>query len=253
MRAVKTVATLVAVAALAVGCGVVVDGAARPAPNLKPRPLFGATVQQVLLDSASLSRMFGQTFVTREAADVGGPDKLYDVLRSSSPDGCLGVTAMLQKSVYQPGDVRDVAAEDWWNNGDPSQVVGVMEGVVTLPSAAQAQQLFAQFAQQWQRCNGMTTTEQSGPVSTTNAISDVRLADPSVIAATKFATSVIPNLPPLRPSPEARALGVRSNCLVDVEVVFFNGRRPSDPGSADIATSAVDVAHAIMDKVTALG
>lgn len=251
MRVVKTVAALAAVAASAVGCGVAVSGTAVPAPNLKPRPLFGATVQRVLLDNVDLSRLFAQTFVTREGADVGGPDKLYDVLRSQ--DGCLGVTAMLQKSVYQSGDVRDLAAEEWWNNGDPAQVVGVMEGVVTLPSAAQAQQMFAQFSQQWQRCNGMTTSEQSGPVNTTNAISDVRLADPSVIAATKLASSVIPNLPPLRPSPEARALGVRSNCLVDVEVVFFNGRRPSDPGTADLSTSAVEVAHAMMDKVTALG
>jgi hypothetical protein len=98
----------------------------------------------------------------------------------------------------------------------------------------------------------MTTTEQNGPISTTNAISDVRVAN-STVAATNTATSVLPNMPPLRPTPQARALGVQSNCLVEVQVVFFGERRPSDPGSADVNTSALDVAHAMMDKVSALG
>jgi predicted alternative tryptophan synthase beta-subunit len=59
-------------------------------------------------------------------------------------------------------------------------------------------------------------------------------------------------MPALRPTPQARALGVQMNCLVEVQVVFFGERRSSDPGSADINTSAVDVAHAMMDKVNAL-
>jgi hypothetical protein len=42
------------------------------------------------------------------------------------------------------------------------------------------------------------------------------------------------------------------NCLVEVEVVFFGERRPSDPGSADVNTSGIDVARAMMDKVSSL-
>jgi hypothetical protein len=193
--------------------------------------------------------------ISREPAQVGGPEKLYQVKRSTSQAGCLGVTAMLQKSVYrsgpQPAQVQDVASESWWNNGEPAQVITVMEGVVTLPSAAQAQALFAQFSQQWQQCNGMTTSEQTGPISTTNVISDVR-GTATTIAATKTATSVLPNMPALRPTPQARAIGVRSNCLVEVEVVFFGGRRSTDPGSANINTSALDIARAMMDRVNAL-
>ncbi|HEX5255057.1 MAG TPA: sensor domain-containing protein [Mycobacterium sp.] len=242
---------LLAVAALATGCGGVVAGTAKPAANLKPGPLSGATVKQVLLDGATLSRMLNQTFVARDPAEFGGPEKLYQVKRSSQA-GCLGVTAMLQQGVYRAADVKDVAAESWWNNGEPAQVIVVEEGVVTLPSATQAGALFAQFSEQWQQCNGMTTSEQSGPISTTNVISDVRATD-STIAATKTATSILPNMPPLRPTPQARAIGIRSNCLVEVQVVFFGGRRSSDPGSADINSSAIDVARALMDKVSALG
>jgi PknH-like extracellular domain len=248
MRTVGSAAALVVVAALAVGCGAVVDGTAKPAPNLKPRPLTGATVRQVPLDDVALSRMLGQPFVARMPPEFGGPDKLYSQI---SPSSCLGVTAMLQKSVYESAEVKDVASESWWNNGEPAQVIGVMEGVVTLPTAAQAEALFAKFSEQWQQCNGATTTEQNGPIRTTNAVSDIRITN-TVVAATNTATSVLPNMPALRPTPQARAIGVRLNCLVEAEVVFFGDRRPSDPGSANLDTSAVDIAQAMMDKVSAL-
>jgi len=242
------------VAALAVGCGGVVDGTAKPAPNLKPRPLAGDTVRRVLLDGDTLSRMLAQPFATRKPPEFGGPDVLSQKDESVSPANCLGVTAMLQKSVYQAADVKDVASQSWWNNGDPAQVISVIEGVVALPSAAQAEALFAQFSQQWQQCNGTTTTEQNGPIGTTNVISDVRVADASktIVAATNTATSVLPNMPPLRPTPQARAIGVQLNCLVEVEVVFFGDRRPSDPGSGNLDTSGIDVARAMMAKVSVL-
>jgi hypothetical protein len=252
---------LTVVAALAVGCGAVggqvVQGTAKPAPNLKPRPLTGETVRQVLLDDAALSRMLSQPFVARKPPVFGGPDKLFQSDTPVSPPACQGVTAMLQKSVYQSDpavQVNDVASESWWNNGEPAQVISVMQGVVTLPSAAQAEALFAKFSNQWQQCKGTTTTEQSGPISTTTDISDVRVADASntVVAATNTATSVLPNMPALQPTPQARAIGVRLNCLVEVEVVFFGDRRSSDPGSANLDTSGIDIAHAMMDKISAL-
>jgi PknH-like extracellular domain len=248
MRMVGSATALAVVAALAVGCGAVVGGTVKPAPNLKPRPLTGDTVRQVPLDDAALSRMLGQPFVSRMPPEFGGPDKLNSQI---SPASCLGVTAMLQKSVYESGEVKDVVSESWWNNGDPAQVISVIEGVVTLPTAAQAEALFAKFSEQWQRCNGTTTTEQTGPISTTNAISDIRVTN-TVVAATNTATAVLPNMPPLLPTPQARAIGVRLNCLVEVEVVFFGDRQPSDPGTANLDTSAVDIAHAMMDRVGAL-
>ncbi len=248
MRTVGLATALVVVAALAVGCGAVVDGTAKPAPNLKPRLLTGDTVRQVPLDDVALSRMLGQPFVGRTPSEFGGPDKLYSQL---SPVPCLGVAEMLQKSVYESADVNDVASESWWNDGDPAQVISVMEGAVSLPTAAQAEALFAKFAKEWQQCDGATTTEQTGPISTTNVISDIRVTN-TVVAATNTATAVLPNMPALRPTPQARAIGVRLNCLVEVAVVFFGDRRASDPGSANLQTSGVDIAHAMMDKVSAL-
>jgi len=253
-RTVGSALALAVVAASVVGCGGVVDGTAKPAPNLKPRPLTGQIVSWVPLDDVALSRMLGQPFVARQPPEFGGPDKLFQPDNQTSPAECRGVTMMLQKSVYESAGVKDVAYESWWNNGDPAQVISVMEGVVALPTAAQADALFAKFSQQWRQCNGTTSTEQTGPISTTNVISDVRVADASktIVAATNTATAVLPNMPPLLPTPQARAVGVRLNCLVEVEVVFFGDRRPSDPGSANLDTSGTDIAHAMMDKVSSL-
>jgi hypothetical protein len=155
------------VAALAAGCGSVVGGTAKPAPNLKPRPLSGRTVEHVLLDVKAVSRMLGQPLVARQPAKFGGPDGLDQREAPAESAECLGVVAMLQKSVYDSADVQNVASVSWWNDGDPAQVISVMEGVVALPSVAQAQALFAKFPEQWQRCKGQTTTEDAGPISTT--------------------------------------------------------------------------------------
>ncbi|WP_343708505.1 sensor domain-containing protein [Mycobacterium sp.] len=251
MRTLGLATACAVVAAFAVGCGPVIAGTAKPAPNLKPKPLTGPAVKQVLLDGRALSTMLGQPFVARAPAEFGGADILDQ--RAAPPESadCLEVTAMLQKSVYGPADAQTVASVSWWNDGDPAQVISVMEGVVTLPSAADARALFATFPDQWQRCTGRTLTEQTGPISTTTVIGDVRTLD-SVVAVTNTATATLPNMPALQPTPQARAVGVRLNCIVEVEMVFFGDRRPSDPGSANPDTSAVDVAQAMMEKVSDL-
>jgi hypothetical protein len=251
MRKVRLTTAWALVAAFAVGCGPVVDGTAKPAPNLKPRPLSGKIVKKVLLNNVALTRMLGQPFVARKAAQFGGAEKLGQRDAPAEAPDCLGVTAMLQKSVYGSADVGTVASESWWNNGDPAQVISVMEGVVALSSAAQAQELFATFPSQWQQCTGKTTTEQTGPISTTTVIGDVHVAD-SVVAVTNTATATLPNMPALQPTPQARAVGVRLNCIVEVDVVFFGDRRPSDPGTGNPDTSATDVARAMMDRVSDL-
>jgi hypothetical protein len=205
----------------------------------------------VLLEGKALSRMLDQPLVARQPAKFGGADNLDQREAPAESADCLGVVAMLQNSVYDSADVQNVASVSWWSDGDPAQVISVMQGVVALPSAAQAQALFTTFPEQWQRCTGQTTTEEAGPISTTTVIDDVRTLD-SVVAATNTATATLPNMPALQPTPQARAIGVRLNCIVEVEVVFFGDRQPSDPGSGTPDTSAVDVAQAMMDKVSDL-
>lgn len=247
-------AGIAAIAMLIAGCDSPVAGTARPAPNLKPRPLTGDSIKRVLLDDVALAKMLNQPFAARKPLDFGGPDKLYNPDDQPSPADCVGVTTMSRKSVYEaaaaPAQLQQVALESWWDNGEPAQVLNVMESVVTVPTFSDARAMFTKFADQWRKCNGGTNTEQSGPISTTNVISDVRVTD-DVVAATNTATSVMPNMPPLEPTPQARALALRANCIVEVTVVFFGGRRPSDPGSAKVDSSAIDIAHAVLDKISA--
>ncbi len=241
---------LILVAALAVGCGAVVGGMAKPAPNLKPRPLTGESIKQVPLDDVAVSRMLGQPFVARQPPEFGGPDKLYQSDSQVSPVVWESRRCCRKASTCPPMSKMSRTSRGG-NNGDPAQVISVMEGVVTLPTAAQAEALFAKFSQRWQQCNGATTTEYNGPISTTNAVSDIRTTN-TVVAATNTATSTLPDMPALRPTPQARASGVQLNCLVEAEVAFFGDRRPSDPGSANLDTSGVHIAHAMMAKVSAL-
>lgn len=122
------------------------------------------------------------------------------------------------------------------------------EGVVALPSAAAADDLFARFSAQWKECDGTTLTVPASAFGQ-RSITDVRVAD-SVVAATVSLRRGTHSI--LASVPQARAVGVRGNCVVEVAVTFFGITHPSDQGSADISTSAVDIAHAMMDRISEL-
>ncbi len=218
----------------AAACSRVVDGSVRPARGLTPRPLTGQSVRQVLLDGSELWNMIGQHFKTRAEFPprFGGRDLLSQL--DTSPSECAEVVFELDKSGYEAADIGNVAQESWWTAGVRGvKVIHVSEAVVALPTAAAADALFAKFTQEWNRCNDATVhlNFPSGG-DPTAAISDVRAAD-SVLAATveSFHTLI-----------SARAVGVRLNCLVEVDVAFFH--HPDG--------TAVDIAHRMMNKVSGL-
>ncbi len=242
---------LLSIALLAVGCTVAVDGKARPAPNARARPLTGHTVRQVLLDDAALSKLLQQPF----RADphfpprFGGPDQLQNG-GPASPFDCLGVAVMLQQSVYQSAKVKGVAVQSWLHAGKSVKVISVKEGVVSLPTPADADALFGEFARQWRKCDGTTMPLPGSTLRLTAKITNVRDAD-FVLGATVSTQLMLPGSDPAA-FPEGRAIGVRGNCLVEAEVDFFDPSNPSHQGTGDINTTAADIAHAMMDKVSAL-
>jgi hypothetical protein len=246
----RAVAVL-SVGLLAAGCTVAVDGKARPAPNMTMRPLTGQTVRQVLLNDTALSKLLQQPF----RADphfpqrFGGPDQLPDDA-PASPVDCLGVAMMLQRVVYQAAKVKHVAVGSWLHAAKSVKVISVREGVVSLPTAADARALFAEFSQQWRRCDGTTLPLPGSTLRLTAKIADVRDAN-SVLAATLSMQLTLSGSEPAS-VPEGRAVGLRGNCLVEVEVDFFNTLNPSHQGTGDINTTPADIAHAMMDKISAL-
>lgn len=258
MRAGAVVGIGLLAAALATGC--TVAGTARPAPGLKPHPVTGQAVKKVLLDDAELSKLLGQSFGAKAElpARFGGPEVLPPAFGAVSPANCVGVTSMMVKNAYRSADVKNAARATWWNVRGPAKVISVAEGVVALSGPGGAAALFQQFTQQWRDCDGTTVTIGRPSIITdrpaivfSDAISDVRVTD-SVVAATLSIDTQLPGLPSSGPRPEARALGVRGNCLVEVDVAFFGATNPGDEGTGDVHRSAVDIAHAMMDEVSAL-
>jgi hypothetical protein len=239
----------ICVALLVAGCTHAISGTGRPAAGLKPNPLTGEVIKQVLLDEAVLANMLNQAFKgdAQLPPRFGGPERLQPGLGDISPAECAGVSTMTVRSAYESAGVKNVARETWWTAGDSGKVISVAEAMVALPTAADAATLFAKFTEQWKSCNGATVTISGGALNFTDEVADVRL-DNSVLAATVYvqATGASPGR-----RPQARAIGLRVNCLVEVEVAFFSVQSASDPGTGDPRTSAVDVARAIMEKISA--
>ena len=151
-----------------------------------------------------------------------------------------------QKSVYQSARVSNIATELWRQEGYAPTATDIAESVIALPTMADANALFARFSEQWKQCDGKTLNVPSSSF-VDNAITDVRVTDSVVVA------NVSKDPGPqsiLHAVPEVRALGVRGNCLVEVEVAYVGSTDLSDQPSAK--TDAVDVAHAMMDRVSAL-
>jgi PknH-like extracellular domain len=234
----------------ATGCTQVTSGTVRSAPNIKPRPLSRQTVKQVLLDSVALAKILEQPFEPSrlDRSWFGGREKLQSDYGLPSRAECLGLTTVQEKTSYEAADIKDVAGSDLWHVTGAARVMSVREGVVSLPTVVDAAALFAKLVAQWQQCGGVTLTLQVEDQIFTEEISDVRAAD-SVVAATVSAKASRPDSSPL---PHARAIGVRVNCLVDVEIAFYGSTDVGDRGSGDVNTSGIKIAHILMDRVSAL-
>jgi PknH-like extracellular domain len=249
-RAVWAVA-LLSIGLLATGCTVVTGGKAQAPPGLGHRSLSGQTIRRVLLGDETLSRILQEPFIIdrRLPPRFGGPEALQDLGSGLSVD-CLGVAEMLHQSVYRSGQVNDVAVENWRHAFRSAKLTGVKEGVVSLPTAADANALFSRFAQQWQRCDGQTLLIPDPVLRLKATITNVQVA-PTVLAGTvsiAFASSSSDTLPILA----GRAIGVRGNCLVEVEVDFFNASSRSMQGSSVTNATAFDIVQAMMDRVSEL-
>lgn len=242
--------TLLSIGLLSVGCTVVTGGKAQPPPRLMPRPVTGQTIAQVLLGDQALSRILNQPFVidSRLPPRFGGPEALQG---SSSPADCLGVAEMLHQSVYGASKVNDVAVEAWRHAARPAQLTSIKEGAVSLATAADANALFSRFAQQWQSCDGQTVLLPDDVFKLKAEITNIQVA-PSVLAGTVSIAFESGRLDQAS-IPAGRAIGVRGNCLVEVEVDFFNATGQSLQGSSVTNATAFDIAHLMLDRVSALG
>ncbi|WP_083168853.1 sensor domain-containing protein [Mycobacterium paraseoulense] len=237
----------------ATGCSVTVAGAARAPANPTPRSLNGQAVKRVLLGRSALSRIVKEPLEPdpRFPPLFGGPEMLGGA-DSGRSESCLGVAVMTQRGAYRSANVKDVALTTWRPNaGSAATVTRVQEAAIGLPTAADANALFATFSRQWQECDGKTVPISGGSLPLEVQVSHVQSAV-SVVAATismRWNTARLFSPPSL---PAARAVGVRDNCLIEVEVDFFGTSGASPEAQGDINSSALDIAQVMRDKVSAL-
>lgn len=247
----RRVAMLAAVAAVVAGCSTTVDGAARQAPDGSSRWLNGHTIKRVLVGQSALSRIVKQPLVIdpRFPPVFGGPEILQGAA-SASPADCFGVAVMLHGDAYRSGSVKNVALQTWRPTTESAAVTRVQEAVVSLPTATEANALFTKFSQQWQACDGKSLPFGGRGFGLRVKVANVQTTG-SVAAA---AISIELNMPgPLAPSiPAARAVGVRGNCLLEVEVDFSRTANRTLDAASDINDSALDIAQVMRDKVGAL-
>lgn len=243
-------AALLAVVMATAGCSAMVGGTARPASSPAHRSLNGRTIERVLLGHSALSRIVKQpvNIDPHSPPLFGGPEALRGDT-SAWPIDCMGVAVMMQPSVYRSTAITNVALQTWRPDAVSATVTRVKEGVISLPTPADAEALFARFSEQWQRCDGNTVPFAGGMFRLEAKISNVQVST-SVVAAS---ISMGFNLPLGRAAiPAGRAIGVRDNCLIEVEVDYSNPSDSSLPGPGDVSTSALDIAQVMRDKVNAL-
>lgn len=234
-----------------VTAGCAVAGTAQPADF--PAGIVGAgrSAPDVLPSETELSSIVGTAIASRgrfspSATTLG---ELPDILLYSrvSPVECLGVSVPFDSTTYRNTHARAVAYHSWDNRNAagqrPVSFYRMSAGAFALAAPSNASALFYKFADQWQRCRGMSTRFSSTPApdDTLFNIAQVKPTDAMITAAVIVSDAV--NQAPV--SLNQRALAVRSNCIVDVEVRQM-GWRLGDPVSADFA---VKIATLMLDKV----
>jgi hypothetical protein len=225
--------------AVVAACSTPVDGA--PVVHIveAAKPSVTRPPDQVLPTDNDLTTALGLGPGFMGQLVQGGPDMLLQGLGGSeaAPIECVSATSQLQKVVYQASPVRAVASRSWAGgdlNGPP--VTGFF-GAVKLASADDAQVFFAATAEKWRRCNGQTLVlhQPEHGADALSRITDVMI-DPRIMSAI-----VIQEASGSGSAPIQRALGVASDCVVDVEI--------TDNSGAGSARDAVAVANVMLGKV----
>jgi hypothetical protein len=224
------------------GCTSTVDGtAARQSAVGTVRDLAS-----VLPSAAEVSEAAGNPLADNGSPVIGGIDVLPNGIRDDSaahPIGCLGPVSPFMRVVYEDGDVRGAALQQFSNYGDNQTVSSVDVGVVEFGSEAEAQRVFGDFVARWKACEGTTvTTELPPPASTTlyQKVTDVRV-DGAVLSATVVNSDNQGDAT----FPTERALGVAGDCIVDLDVAVTDSASVQNRDSR----RAIDLVTATLGKI----
>lgn len=234
-----------AAVALAAGACVLLAGCSVPAaeaPSVRiveaAQPSPDRELGQALPTADDLAVVLGAGGLLGQLVE-GGPEMLLEGVRAgqATPMECVSTGYRLQKVVYQSSPVRSAASRSWAGGDASGPSVTGFFGVVQFSVPDGARTFFAASADEWHRCNGQTLT-LTGPdagAQESSRIADVTVADAIVSAVVLHDDG----------STVQRALGIASDCIVDVEVSRVAG--PGVSGAGD----AVAVARLMLQKIGA--
>jgi hypothetical protein len=224
------------------GCTTSVDGiAARRDPVSAVRDLAA-----ILPSSAEAGQAAGNPLPDSELPEIGGIDILPNGIRDNadaSPIECLGPVTPFMRVVYEGGDVRRVAWQEFSNFGGGQTVSSADVGVVEFGSDAEAQRMFGAFATRWKACEGKTVRSvlrSPGNTELYQKITDVKV-DGSVLSATVTNSDNHGD----ESFPTERAIGLAADCVVDVDMAVTGGT----PAQQRVSGRAVSLAAAMQHKV----
>jgi hypothetical protein len=231
----STIAALSACAVLA-GCS---STPTESAPVVRiteaAKPSVSRPLDQVLPTTNELTTILGVGPGFTGQLVMGGANMLLQGVGESeaTPIECVSAGYRLQKVVYQASPVRQVASQPWAGGDFSGPPLSGFFGVVKFATAGDAQGFFAASADKWRRCNGQTLVlhQPEHGADGVSRITDV-VVDRTVVSAVVLHDDG---------SMIQRALGVASDCVVDVEI--------TDVGRGGGARGAVDVANLMQQKI----
>jgi PknH-like extracellular domain len=234
MRSARSKIAALAACAVLAGCSAPVEGA--PVVHIVDvaKPSVSLPAEQALPTLDELAVTLGIGGFLGQLVE-GDADMLLQGVRESeaTPIECVSATYRLQKVVYQASPVRAVASQSW-AGGDPSgPSISGFFGVVKFATSDDAEAFFAGSADKWRRCNGQTLVlhQPEHGADGLSRITDV-VVEPTIVSA------VVMND---EGQMIQRALGVASDCIVDVEITNAN--------ATGGAHAAVGVANLMLQKI----
>jgi hypothetical protein len=235
MRSPRCAIAAVGACVVLAGCSAPVDGA--PAVHIvdAAKPSASLPAEQALptLDELALTLGIGGFLGQLVKGDA---DMLLQGVGQSeaTPIECVSTTYRLQKVVYQASPVTAVASQSWAGGDQSGPSMSGFFGVVKFATPDEAQAFFAASADKWRRCSGQTLVlhQPEHGADGLSTISDV-VIEPTMVSA------VVMND---EGQTIQRALGVASDCIVDVEITNTSGSDGGAPG-------AVRVANLMLQKI----
>jgi hypothetical protein len=139
--------------------------------------------------------------------------------------------------VYEKGDVRGAALQDFARFGEGQTVSSANTGVVRFSSDAEASRMFSQFVTRWRSCEGGRVGIRSGRADLGLTVTDVTVTGP-ILSATILSgeSDTDPGFP------TEHAVGVSADCIVDVDVAVT----APDPARRVAGSRAKDLARAML-------